>query len=529
MDPLTDRRKPTSKTLDRRGFLWAAAVGAAAAMWAAGCTQGLAPRADVNVKQTSGLLAEGTEWETPYYILESGIPGPTLLVTGGVHGDEPAGYRAAEEIRHWPLKRGRLIVVPRVNTPGLKAGTRWLPGEAEATRNANRNFPKTGAPNTAVSLIVRALWEFIQAQSPDWVADLHEGSDFHVVNPTSVGSSIVFFDTPEMHALAKKIQQDVNATITDPQREIVLRTVGPIDGGLVRATIERTGAKGFCFETTYKQQPLSLRTRQHRLMVHRLMRELDMAAGDAQVMTPRPKGGQVQVAVYDGGGTGGKGATNLTGILDGDERTAVHHVGPPDIAAGALEQFDVVIFPGGSGKAEAGALGKEAVAAVRTFVRNGGGYVGICAGAFLSSTNYEWSLAIINNQTIPGKLHERGGGTVTIELTDGGRQMFGDKPGLLDVYYHNGPMFLPAGLAGLPAFTPLALFRSEVSKYEEQKGTMIHTPAIIAAPCGRGRVLAISPHPESVPALHFIIRQGVQWVAGREQAAASKPAGAAVE
>ena len=527
MDPLTDRRKPTHKTLDRRGFLWAAAVGAA--MWAAGCTHGLAPRAVVNVKQTSGLLAEGTEWETPYYILESGIPGPALLVTGGVHGDEPAGYRAADEIRHWPLKRGRLIVVPRVNTPGLKIGTRWLPGEAEATRNANRNFPMTGAPNAAVSLIVRALWEFIQAQRPDWVVDLHEGSDFYIVNPKSVGSSIVFFDTPEMNALAQKIQKDVNATITDPQREIVLRPDGPIDGGLVRATIERTGAKGFCFETTYNQQRLSLRTRQHRLMVHRLMRELDMAAGDAEVMTPRLKGGQVQVAVYDGGGTGGKGVTNLTGILDGDERTAAHHVGPPDIAAGALEQFDVVIFPGGSGKAEAEALGKEAVEAVRTFVRSGGGYIGICGGAFLSSTNYEWSLGIINNKTIPGRLHERGGGTVTIELTDEGRRLLGDKAGPLDVYYHNGPMLLPAGLAGLPAFEPLAVFRSEISKYEEQKGTMINMPAIIAAPCGKGRVLAISPHPESAPALHFIIRQGVQWAAGRQQAAAPKPAVAAVE
>jgi len=515
MNPLADRGESVHKTLDRRGFLWAAAIGAAVAMGAGGCTPRLAPRADVNVKQTSGLLAEGTEWETPYYIIASDVPGPTLLVTGGVHGDEPAGFRAADEIRHWPLKRGRLIVVPRVNNPGLKAGTRALPGEPEATNNANRNFPKTGEPNQASTRIVQAVWKFIQEQRIDWVVDLHEGSDFYVVNPKSVGSSIVFFDTPEMNALAKKIQKDVNATITDPKRQIVLRTVGPINGGLVRATIERTGAKGFCFETTYNQQPLSLRTRQHRLMVHRLMRELDMAAGDAEVMTPRLKGNQVQAAVYDGGGTGGKGAANLTAILDADPRAAVHRVGPPDIAAGALGQFDVVIFPGGSGKAEAGALDKEGVEAVRTFVRNGGGYIGICAGAFLSSTNYDWSLGIINNKTIPGKLHERGGGTVSIELTDEGRRLLGDTPGLLDVFYHNGPMLLPAGVAGLPAFTPLALFRSEISQYEEQKGTMINQPAIIAAPYGKGRVLAISPHPEAVPALHFIIRQGVQWAAGR--------------
>ena len=62
---------------------------------------------------------------------------------------------------------------------------------------------------------------------------------------------------------------------------------------------------------------------------------------------------------------------------------------------------------------------------------------------------------------------------------------------------------------------PLAVFRSEVCKYKEQKGTMIDTPAIIAAPFGKGRVLAISPHPESTRDLHFLIARGVRWAAGR--------------
>ena len=67
----------------------------------------------------SGLLAKGTKWETPFYSRDSGKPGPSIVLTGGIHGNEPAGAGAAEQIRHWPLKRGRLIVVPRVNRPGL--------------------------------------------------------------------------------------------------------------------------------------------------------------------------------------------------------------------------------------------------------------------------------------------------------------------------------------------------------------------------------------------------------------------------
>lgn len=514
MASLTRLREPVRRTLTRRTWLGLAALAAAAAvaMLAGGCARSLTTGAGAS--QPSGLLAQGTEWENPYYVIDSGVPGPTLLVTGGVHGDEPAGYRAADEIRHWPLKRGRLIVVPRVNTPGIQANTRWLPGEPKESNNANRNFPKTGAPNETSSEVVRTLWAFIQRQKPDWVVDLHEGSDFHNVNPESVGSSIVFFEAPEMVALAQAMQSDVNATIDNPERQIVLRTVGPIDGGLVRATVERCGAKGFCLETTYNYQPLSLRTRQHRIMVHRLLRHLDMAAGDARVMTPRGPDRPIQVAVYDGGGTGGDGTANLTAICDAADGLDAHRVGPPDIAEGALEQFDVVMFPGGSGKAEAAALGEEAKEAVRAFIRGGGGYVGICGGAFLSSANYEWSLALLNNNTIPGRLHERGGGTIQVEVTDEGRRIFGGEAGPFDCKYRNGPMFLPAGVEGLPEFTPLAMFRSEIWKYEEQKGTMINRPAIIAAPMGKGRVVAISPHPESVPDLHYIVRGAIRWAAG---------------
>ena len=70
-------------------------------------------------KLSSGLLAKGTKWETPVFQRDSGVAGATVFITGGVHGNEPAGARAAEQIRHWPIKKGRRIVVPRVNNLGL--------------------------------------------------------------------------------------------------------------------------------------------------------------------------------------------------------------------------------------------------------------------------------------------------------------------------------------------------------------------------------------------------------------------------
>ena len=111
---------------------------------------------------SSGLLAEGTRWQTPYYVMDSGVDGPTLLVTGGIHGNEPAGYRAAEQIRHWPIVKGTLVVVPKANVPGLKANTRNMPGEPEERRNLNRNFPGDRLEEGARGEIAQALWQFVQ-------------------------------------------------------------------------------------------------------------------------------------------------------------------------------------------------------------------------------------------------------------------------------------------------------------------------------------------------------------------------------
>ena len=107
---------------------------------------------------SSGVLAKGTQWETAFYQRDSGVDGPVVLVTGGIHGNEPAGARAADQIRHWPLKKGRLIVVPKANIPGLKAETRYMPGESKLLHNLNRNFPMTDGEPGARGVLAKTLW-----------------------------------------------------------------------------------------------------------------------------------------------------------------------------------------------------------------------------------------------------------------------------------------------------------------------------------------------------------------------------------
>src|SRR5262249_1688847 len=72
---------------------------------------------------------------------------------------------------------------------------------------------------------------------------------------------------------------------------------------------------------------------------------------------------------------------------------------------GRLARFDVLIFPGGRAHKQAAALGENARGAVKDFIRSGGGYVGICAGGFLASAQYDWSLGLVNTRILTGE-HE---------------------------------------------------------------------------------------------------------------------------
>jgi glutamine amidotransferase-like uncharacterized protein len=222
---------------------------------------------------------------------------------------------------------------------------------------------------------------------------------------------------------------------------------------------------------------------------------------------------------------------DLARILDSASCWIWGFVSPSDIRASILERFDVVVFPGGRASRQAAVLGVAGQQAVRDYVRAGGGYVGICGGAFLATAHPEY-LALVNAWTLrdvrnlPGvglvSLATRGPATVRMELTKAGRKVLGDFPPLIDVNFAGGPIFRnPAG-GTAPAFVPLGHYRSEVSQYEAQRGTMIDSPSIIAAQFGKGRIIAISPHPEVTAGLEGLVKRAIAATA--RDAGAGEPA-----
>jgi len=481
----------------------------------------------------AGLLGKGKSWETVYYINDSGVDGPTVVVTGGIHGNEPAGARSAEQIRHWPIIRGKLIVVPRVNAAGLRENTRFLPNASEERQDLNRNFPGAGIADEPRGEIATALWKFVVAQNPDWLFDLHEGFEFNTSHKPrrgrdkSVGSSIILDRNQGLDVFVERMLAAANGTVADENRMFVLLGRGPKETTLASAVINVLGKKAMILETTYQHQRLPVRTQQHRAMMSVALRQLGMISADCvDVLTPPAdkRRGQKYVALYDDEGGSDRGVSNLTKVFDAASDIAVAHLSADDIRPEVLAQFDVVVFGGGSGSKEAATIGKEGADAVQRFVREGGGYIGVCAGAFLCSAHYPWSLNLIDTQVLTGKREVEGLGTKSMwyrggfssqkmQLTERGRELFPGISENIDVRYQNGPIVSPKLSPDLKRYTVLAWFRSEKVLYPPQEGTMINTPAIVSGEFGKGRVISISPHPEATAGLEEMLTMAVRAVA----------------
>lgn len=231
---------------------------------------------------TQSVLGAGQSWQTPIYFRDSGVAGPTVIVTGGIHGNEPSGAASAEQIRHWSITRGKLIVIPRVNTAALDANRRYIPKTAKEQQDLNRNFPSPGLADGPRGEIATALWQFVVEQDPDWLFDLHEGFEFNVSHhpksgkAKSVGSTIIFDRNQLAGPLVERMLRAANATVSRADRVFVPLSRGPVKRSLASAVINVLEKRAMIVETTFKSQSLSIRTRQHREMMAVAFRELGM-------------------------------------------------------------------------------------------------------------------------------------------------------------------------------------------------------------------------------------------------------------
>ncbi len=124
----------------------------------------------------------------------NGGPGPTALVLGGNHGDEYPGpiaiLKLMRSLQATDLK-GRLILVPALNSPAVRTSTRLSPIDG---RNMNRAFP--GKPEGTVTEVIAHYVSSVLFPKADIVIDMHTG-----------GRSVDFYPCAHMHLLPDRDQR----------------------------------------------------------------------------------------------------------------------------------------------------------------------------------------------------------------------------------------------------------------------------------------------------------------------------------
>ncbi len=182
-----------------------------------------------------------------------------------------------------------------------------------------------------------------------------------------------------------------------------------------------------------------------------------------------------------------------------------------DVIDNKLKFFDVIIFPGGSGDAQAKSLGATGRANVKTFLRTGGAYIGLCAGSYLAqnSNSYkELSLRLTSAYLYNGTKHwDRGGAIAKVRLLAKSRKYFREFAGLekIHLFYYQGPL-LCAKTGSSKQYTELMQYASNIyPKIPKAKGESPGKTFLLQEPYGKGKIVLMAGHPEMTPGKYWMI------------------------
>jgi hypothetical protein len=235
----------------------------------------------------------------------------------------------------------------------------------------------------------------------------------------------------------------------------------------------------------------------------------------------------VLVGLYGGGGA----PFNQAAILAACG-FALRFLSDAEIRAGALDDVDVLVVPGGGFRAMHGQiepLGEEGCRAIADWVPRGGAYIGSCAGSyacavtpdsFVASCPAQRHLQLINARVWNGApdyfggLESPGVGVVTVRNQRPDHPVMFGLPESFDIAHYNGPIFdapVPAVVDGASEAVGLAAFSGWTERYtpaeafmgESLNGETVLQRAVaagrysmVAGYLGTGRVVAFGSHPE---------------------------------
>jgi hypothetical protein len=243
------------------------------------------PSPDAAAQREHLVYFQDTPYELNVYKIFGQQKGPTLMIIGGIQGNEPGGYLSADLYADLAMKRGNLIVVPRANFYSILLFKRGANGDM------NRKFGTTPKKDYD-SRIVTILKELISES--DFLLNLHDGSGYYspqyinsTRNPSRYGQSIIAdqaeFDSPvngktlRLQEMAEKVISVINSQIEDPQYHFTFMNTRTGEAASPYAEQRRSatyyaltkhGIPAFGVETSKNLPTIEMKVRQHNLAIN---------------------------------------------------------------------------------------------------------------------------------------------------------------------------------------------------------------------------------------------------------------------
>ena len=213
-------------------------------------------------------LLEGTELELEVAVLTTEIPGPTLFVVAGIHGDEIAGWMAAQRLlEESKPTRGTLYVLSPANRPGASAQERYCYDDEDL----NRLFPGN-ANGTRSQRVADAIYRDVRDKNSDLVLDLHEAI-VQRPNRDFLGNSFIYTSLEGMEDLFFELllATESGEICSQPFHYFAPGVAGSINNAV------STGLKiPIITVETFRKDDLEVRIQNHLDVVHFIMGYLKM-------------------------------------------------------------------------------------------------------------------------------------------------------------------------------------------------------------------------------------------------------------
>ncbi len=259
---------------------------------------------------------ENTDYELHVYKIYGIEEGQTLMIIGGIQGDEPGAYLAADLYADMALRKGNMIVVPRANFLSIIRNKRLI------NDDMNRRFDPANSNVFYEDRVVEILKELISES--DFLLNLHEGSGFyshkwesHLVNPMRYGQSIIadanVFETSDgevipLGDIAVRVAKRANRSIANRDHHFKFsnhntfanNTKHPEQrGSATFFALSRHHMPSFGIETSKEIKDIKGKVRYQTLVVNSFLNEFDIIPESPKIALDPPELKYVIVSLND--------------------------------------------------------------------------------------------------------------------------------------------------------------------------------------------------------------------------------------